>query len=185
MLNKNSPASKKHPNLGIGGVNGAIAGWKVSDYHICTNCYLKTQTKENKEVQTDTTGLSEDEKRKTKEHARRKSRRASILDPNKVIKNLPTQQNFNEALLGATLPRRMETKNIKGIPNIKVKTTKKQAFNFNHPSSTVNLSSFDALAANASRDSFDFRLFSLSKSGFSGSAKGFKLPNFVYVFVQK
>ena len=192
LINKNSPNSGKHSSSGSGGMPGISGGMpgisgKVSDYHICTNCYLKTQAKESKEVQTDSTGISDDNNNRgnSKERTRRKSRRASILDPNKAIKNLPTQQNFNDALLGASLTRRMDTKNLKGNLNTKIKTTKKQAFNFNHPSSTVNFSSFEVLAAGGARDSFDFRLFSLSKSGFSGSAKGFKLPNFVYIFVQK
>lgn len=101
-----------------------------------------------------------------------------------MVKNLPTQQNFGDGLLSA-LTKRMETKNFKGGANQKIKTTKKQAFNFNHPSSTMNFSNFEGFVAPNSRDPISFRLFNLSKSGFSGSAKGFKLPNFVFIFVQK
>ena len=128
--------------------------------------------------------MSDEEKAKLSERRKSSARRASILDPNKAVKHLPTQQNFETALLGPSFTKRMDTKNMKG-GNAKIKTTKQQAFNFNHPSSTVNFSAMEALTPGGPRDPFNFRLFNLSKSGFSGSAKGFKLPNFVFIFVQK
>ncbi|CAI2383698.1 unnamed protein product [Moneuplotes crassus] len=175
MKNKNSPGN---------GINFATSpgSGTGSDYYYCKNCGSKVPAKDDKEIQTDSTDISEGIK--IKEPSRRKSRRGSVLDPNKIVKHLPTQQNFGDGLL-SSLTKRMETKSFKNNNNQKIKTTKKQGFNFNHPSATMNFTNYEGFATPNSRDPFSFRLFNLSKSGFSGSAKGFKLPNFIFIFVQK
>ena len=133
-------------------------------------------------MQTDSTDFTEN----NVDHVEENSRRISIIEPEKsVIKHLPTQATFTEGLAGPSFTKRFDTKTTKGAPLSKVKTTKLQAFNFNHPSSTLNFTSSYDVITPTSRAPINFRLFNLSKSGFSGSAKGFKIPSFVFVFVQK
>lgn len=175
------------------------------DYYVCTNCYLSSKSKLSKEIQTDTSGLlntagsnSEGEldpdsmgtdRRNLSRGKNRHNSIAVISSSGKDItmKHMPTQNPFNSNnLAGPSLTKRITSK-VSSIGNAglqKVRTTKQNAFSFNHNSGTLSFGNYDPFQP-SQRSAMDFRLFNLSKSGFSSSAKGFKLPGYIFVFVQK
>jgi hypothetical protein len=110
--------------------------------------------------------------------------KVSINEPHKSLKQSATQQQF-ESFLGQPSPKKADPKSLRtGGGILKASSTKSSSFNFNRPSSTVNFNSYD-YNNTVSRAPINFKIFNLSKSGFSGYSKGFKIPNFVYIFIQK
>lgn len=160
------------------------------DYYIWTNCYLKSKSKTSQETQTDTDGTldySLDPNGDDSNSLQAREAGISIISSSGkdiTLNHMPTQNPYSTTnLAGPNLGKRSSLKQLNGGIQ-KIKTTKQQAFNFAHQASTINSGTFEVFTPTA-KTQIDFRLFNLSKSGFSSSAKGFKIPNYVFIFVQK
>ena len=101
------------------------------------------------------------------------------------MNSIRTEGPFNNSSLGSPSLAMKGNKFPSGSSSQKVKMTRKHVFNFNHHlSTTMNFNQFETFTP-GHKSSVSFRLFNLSKSGFSSSVKGPILPKYVYTFVQK
>jgi hypothetical protein len=106
-----------------------------------------------------------------------------VSEPHKSLKQSATQQQF-ESYLGSPSPKKIDPKSLRTGGGILKSSSNKSSSNNIRPSSTVNFNSYE-YNNTGTRAPINFKMFNLSKSGFSGYSKGFKIPNFVYIFVQK